>query len=75
VHKQAHLNRLPVVIQGLQPRPATSCVFHLSNKRKSKSLRWKEPARIKERLSTSAHTSQSPTGNRISQFKFRDCRR
>ena len=28
---------------------------------KSKSLRWKSPACIKERLSTSAHTSQSPT--------------
>ena len=28
--------------------------------RKSKSLRWRTPACIKEELSTSAHTSQSP---------------
>ena len=30
-------------------------------KSKSKSLHWKSPACIKERLSASAHTSQSPT--------------
>jgi hypothetical protein len=29
--------------------------------KKSKSLHWKSPACIKERLLTSAHTSQSPT--------------
>jgi len=29
----------------------------------SESLRWKSPACTKERLSTSAHTSQSPTRN------------
>ena len=34
-----------------------------SSRSKSKSLRWKSPACIKERLSTSAHTSQSPTKN------------
>jgi hypothetical protein len=31
--------------------------------KKVKSLRWKLPACIKEGLSTSAHTSQSPTRN------------
>ena len=33
-------------------------------KDKSKVLHWKSPACIKERLSTSAHTSQSPTERR-----------
>jgi hypothetical protein len=37
-------------------RLVLSCV-----KVKCKSLHWKSPACIKERLSTSAHTSQSPT--------------
>jgi hypothetical protein len=36
----------------------------VKSKSKSKSLRWKSPACIKERLSTSAHTSQSPTEKR-----------
>ena len=36
---------------------------HIHKKSKSKSLRWKSPACMKERLSTSAHTSQSPTRN------------
>jgi len=34
-----------------------------SSKSKSKSLRWKSPASIKERLSISAHTSQNPIRN------------
>ena len=38
-----------------------ACSEHLH---KSKSLRWKSPACIKERLSTSAHTSQSLTKKR-----------
>ena len=32
-------------------------------KSKSKNVCWKTPACIKERLSTGAHTSQSPTGS------------
>jgi hypothetical protein len=39
-------------------------------KSKSKSLRWKSPACIKEKLPTSAHTSQSPTENAVLWFCF-----
>jgi hypothetical protein len=43
-------------------------------KSKSKSLRWKSPACIKERLSTSAHTSQSPTKNEKKEKQQRPMR-
>ena len=35
--------------------------FQVESKSESRSLHWTSPACIKERLSTSAHTSQSPT--------------
>jgi len=44
----------------------------INSKSISKSLRWKSsPACIKERLSTSAHTSQSPTNKFSSGAGFR----
>ena len=48
--------------------------IHLPQICKSENLRWKSPACIKERLSTSAHTSQSPTKNEKKEKQQRPMR-
>jgi hypothetical protein len=47
--------------------PANSC--RVGVKYRIKCLHWKSPACIKERLSTSAHTSQSPTEKGVYLYK------
>jgi len=42
-------------------------------KSRSKSLRWRSPACIKKRLSTSAHTSQSPTQKKKTNEDLAGC--